>query len=262
MAQFFTESLKLPASPTPAFPIFVKVGFQPAYIKILDLTQLETPTETNGYMAEWWQGMPSGAAMLSLFGATTFPRLDSYITTGGITILNPLGSTVGPFGIQMGTEQAQYGANVSGFTNANPGVITVDSTYNANITAGSVIRVANLADTQVGPTLNGNYYVASVTGTTVTLGTPPAGFVWYNANGSVISSLNTTSSGVYISGGSVTVLQNSNPVLPNPPFNVNSPTPPWYNQAIQGFSFAQTAFPNASAGDTFLIQAWDNMVQF
>ena len=264
MAQFFYQNLTLPASPTPVFPITVKVGFQPAYIKVLNLTQLTTPVATNGYLAEWWYGMPSGAALITDFGASaTFFRGDSYITTGGITLLNQLGSTVGPYGIQQGTEQAQYGANLTGFTNANPGVLTVDSTYNANITAGSVIRVANVADNQGGTSsLNGNYYVASVTGTTITLGTPPAGFVWQNSNFSTLSSLNTSGFNTYISGGSVTLLQNANPALPNPPFSVNSSTPSWYNEAVQGFTFAQTAFPGASAGDNYLIQAWSNMVVF
>lgn len=251
MAQFFTQNLTLPSVPTPAFPIIVKVGFQPALIRIIDFTQLKSPTNSHGIMAEWWQGMDSPGAMLTAYTASQPAIARTYITTGGITLLNSLGSEVG-----------QYGATVSGFTNAASGVLTVDSTYNANITAGCVIRVANLADDQSAATLNGVYYVASVTGTGITLGAAPSGFVFNNANGSVIKSPNTSALAVYVSGGSVTVLQTATATLPNPPYNINSNVPAWYNESVQGFSIGSSCFASGSASDNFLIQAWDNMVQF
>ena len=255
MAQTLFTTVQL----TAAAPsnIYVKVGFVPARIELINLTQLQASPHvaTNGYKAYWQQGMPQGSAIGTLFGAsTTFLATDVYIPTGGITLLNPLGS-----------EQGQYGAVASGFTNANPGVITVDSTYAAGITAGSVIRVSLIADNQTGTvqSLNGDYYVASVTATTITLGAAPAG-TWSQTT---LNSFNTSVTGtsVYVSGGVVTLLQNANATVPNPPHNIYGNVPSWYNEAIQGFIIGTSTFANATYssttpfGDVILVSAFDAM---
>lgn len=229
---------------TPA--IQVQTGFTPGLIKLTNLTRLQASPHvaTVGYDAMWQFGMPQPSAIISTFLAATFAAVPQYITTGGISLLNPLGS-----------EQGQYGATISGFTNANPGVLTVNSTIPTQIMAGDIIRVAAVADSQVGPTLNGDYYVASVTGTTITLGTAPAG-LWTQTT---LSSLNTTSSGVYISGGFVTVLQTAIPTIPNPPYNAYSDVPSWWNSAIQGFTIGTSTFPGWVAADVILVAAWDMM---
>jgi hypothetical protein len=253
MAQTLFTTVQLNSAS--AANIYVKVGFVPARIELINLTQLQTPTATNGYKALWQQGMAQPSAIVTKFySAATTPAVSlvdqtSYITTGGISLLNPLGA-----------EQGQYGAVASGFTNANPGVITVDSTYSAGITAGCIIRVSLVADNQAGTQdLNGDYYVASVTATTVTLGTAPAG-LWTQTT---LSSPNTTGFSVYVSGGVVTVLQNANATVPNPPHNIYSNVPSWYNEAIQGFIIGTSTFANATysatVGDTILVAAWDAM---
>ncbi len=250
MAQTLFTSVTLNSAA--AANIYVKVGFTPARIELINLSQLQASPHiaTNGYKALWQQGMPQGSAITTLFGASaTFLATDGYISTGGITLLN-----------QLGSEQGQYGAVVSGFTNANPGVITVDSTYAASITAGCIIRVALLADNQAGTSsLNGDYYVASVTATTITLGTAPAG-LWTQTT---LNPISTVGFSAYVSGGVVTLLQNANATVPNPPNNIYSNVPSWYNEAIQGFTIGTSTFANATysatVGDVILVAAWDAM---
>jgi len=252
MAQTLFTTVQLNSAS--AANIYVKVGFVPAKIELLNLTQLQTPTATNGYKAIWQQGMAAGSAIVTgFYSVATTPAValadkTSYISSGGITLLNPLGS-----------EQGQYGAVVSGFTNASSGVITVDSTLAAGITAGCVIRVSLVADNQSSAvSLNGDYYVASVTATTITLGTAPAG-TWPFP----LLPASTSSSSVYISGGVVTLLQNANATTPNPPHNIYSDVPTWYNEAIQGFTIGTSTFANATysatVGDIILVSAWDAM---
>ncbi len=230
--------------------IYVQCGFTPGYISLINLTQVKTPTNTNGWKAFWQTGMAAASAVVTTYKtATNINDVTTYVSSGGITLLNPLGSEAG-----------QYGANVSGFTNASPGVITVDSTTPPQITAGCIIRVALVADNQAGTqSLNGDYYVASVTPTTITLGTAPAG-LWTQTT---LSAANTTGYSVYVSGGVVTVLQNANATTPNPPHNIYSDVPDWWNQASQGFIIGTSCFANATysatVGDVILVSAWDQM---
>ncbi len=231
--------------------IYVDLGFTPGRIELINLTKMQANPHvaTVGWKAFWQTGMASGTAISTAFGAsTTFYDVTSNVASAGITLLNPLGSEAG-----------QYGAVVSGFTNANPGVLTVDSTANANIAAGCIIRVSLVADNQAGPTLNGDYYVTSVTPTTITVGTAPAG-LWSQTT---LNSLNTTSSGVYVSGGAVTLLQTASATTPNPPNTIYSNVPKWYNEAQQGFIIGTSVFPGAtystSSPDIILVSAWDQM---
>lgn len=63
-----------------------------------------------------------------------------------------------------------FGAAISGFTNANPGVITAANVSALGFAAGDTINVVNLADDQsAANSLNGQFTVASVTATTITL---------------------------------------------------------------------------------------------
>lgn len=247
----------VPLNLAEAAPIYVQTGFTPGRIELINLTQLQASPHvaTNGYEALWQYGMPQGSAITQLFGASsTFLATPGYIASGGITLLNPLGM-----------EKGQYGATISGFTNASPGVIAVDSTFPTQIMAGNIIRVAGVADNQSGTsnpsTLNGDYYVASVTATTITLGTAPVG-LWTQT---VLSSPNTSTPGisVYVSGGWVTVLQTSTPTVPNPPYDVYSDVPSWWNSAIQGFTIGASTFANATYStttpDIILVAAWDMM---
>lgn len=224
MAQnFFTTASVVSTSS----PIQVKIGFNPGRVEVINLNATASPTSAHVFKALWQYGMTSGTAILTKY--TSAPADETiYQSSNGITLLNVGGQGSG-----------QYGAIASGFTNANTGVITVDSTTAAAITAGCVIQVEGLADDQSGATLNGVYTVLSVTATTITTDT------------------NTTSYGVYQSGGFVTLVTNANPTSPNPPYNIYSNVATWYNQAIQGIQIGTACLTNASASDTLLIAAWD-----
>lgn len=138
------------------------IGFAPSHIVIMS---------TSGTFArfEWNDQMPAGASAATV-GA------GAYTTTNGITFN---ASPQGQFG------QPLSGAGAAAFTNANPGVITVqDGSF---YKAGDVINVTGVANTNVGQTLNGQYTIASVSGNALTTTT------------------NTTAYGVRVSGGTVTL---------------------------------------------------------
>lgn len=80
-------------------------------------------------------------------------------------------------------------ATASGFTNAAPGVITVNDTATFGFAAGDTIKVAEVADDLTGDaSLNNNFTIASVTATTITL----------------VEDTSVTGYSVYVSGGKVT----------------------------------------------------------
>jgi len=115
------------------------VGFTVAKITTIDIT--------NGGSWQWVNGMVNG----------------SYLDVDAGTITGTNGFT--PL-----AESANFGASISGFTNASPGVITVDDTSVAGFAAGDTIKVASLADDgSAANSLNGTFTVASVTATTITL---------------------------------------------------------------------------------------------
>ncbi len=117
----------------------------------------------------------------------------------------------------MSFGQARYGAIISGFTNASSCVITVDSTQFFNI--GDEIRVANVVCDLTGNQLNGDYLITALSSNQITINQDTSLF------------------GVYISGGYVTVLEESN--QHKPPFlqaNLTQEFVPWtvFNQAKGG----------------------------
>lgn len=159
MAQIKTFSWD---NPNPAVARDLDVGFTVAEITTIDVT--------NGGSWQWISGMPDGYVLDVDAG--------SIATSNGFTPL---------------AESANFGASISNFTNANPGVITVDDTGPAGFAAGDTIKVASLADDGAGTSLNGTWTVASVTATGITLNED-------------------TSSGysAYVSGGFVTRVSDTN----------------------------------------------------
>lgn len=138
------------------------VGFEVAKVEIWDLT---TPNRF-----EWTKDMASGAYF-------TLGTL-AYTTSNGVTPLS---------------QNTAVGATVSGFTNANPGVITVNDTATFGYAAGDTIKVAGVADDGSSTSsLNGTFTIASITATTITLVE------------------NTTAYSVYVSGGFVTRVSDTN----------------------------------------------------
>lgn len=141
---------------------YQKLGFAPAHIKIMAVSGTVANSEWNDQMAAGSVQTQANAGTLAISA------------TNGITfVANP----PGVFG------QALVGAGAAAFTNANPGVITVqDASF---FKAGDVINVTGIANTNVGATLNGQYTIASIAGNAITTTT------------------NTTTYGVRVSGGSV-----------------------------------------------------------
>lgn len=145
------------------------IGFAPAHIKIMSVSG----TVTN---AEWNDQMAAGSVQTQANAGTL-----AYSASNGITYNS---SPQGQFG------QPLSGAGAAAFTNANPGVITVqDGSY---FKAGDVINVTGVANTNVGATLNGQYTIASVSGNALTTTT------------------NTTAYGVRVSGGTVSLYSRPN----------------------------------------------------
>lgn len=140
------------------------IGFEVAKIEVWDLT---TPNRF-----EWTSDM----ADASYFTLGTL----AYTTSNGVTPL---------------AQSASYGAAISGFTNANPGVITVNDTATFGFAAGDTIKVAGVADDLTGTlSLNNNFTVASVTATTITL----------------VENTTVTAYSVWVSGGFVTRVSDTN----------------------------------------------------
>lgn len=162
-------------NPNPAVARNLNVGFQVAKIEIWDLT---TPNRF-----EWTDDMADAAYF-------TLGTL-AYTTSNGVTPL---------------AQDAAFGATISGFTNANPGVITVNDTATFGFAAGDTIKVSELADDgSAANGLNGEFTVASVTATTITL------------------SENTSAYSVYVSGGKAVRVSDT-----------NGDAIPIENQAIRG----------------------------
>jgi len=103
----------------------------------------------------------------------------AYTTTNGVTPL---------------AQSTRVGAAISGITNASPGVLTVDDTAAFGFAVGDTIKVAGVADDGSSTSLNAEYTIASLTATTITTAT------------------NTTAYSVYVSGGSVSRVSDTNGV--------------------------------------------------
>lgn len=106
----------------------------------------------------------------------------AYTTTNGVTPLS---------------QDSVYGATISAFSNANTGVITVNDTATFGFAVGDTIKVAELADDLSGTnSLNGTFVIDSLTSTTIT----------------VTTDTSVTGYSVYVSGGVVTRVSDTNGV--------------------------------------------------
>jgi hypothetical protein len=141
-----------------------EVGFTVGEITVTDIT--------NGAQWYWNSSMASASYLLVSSGAVT--------TSNGFTPL---------------AQSTAVGATISGFTNANPGVITVNDTATFGYATGDTIKVTEIADDGTGTaSLNNTFTVASVTATTITL----------------VEDTSVTGYSVYVSGGKVTRVSDTN----------------------------------------------------
>jgi len=186
----------------PAVARNLDVGFTVAKITTIDVT--------NGGSWQWVTGMTAGYVLDVDSGAIT--------TSNGFTPLS---------------ESANFGAAISAFSNASPGVITVDDSTVAGFAIGDTIKVAALADDgAAADSLNGTYTIASLTATALTLN----------------EATNATHS-AYVSGGFVTRVSdvNGNPI-------------PTENFARRGMTVGTTPVGAASAVMVAIVEGMESVV--
>lgn len=131
------------------------------------VAEATTVDTTNG--GSWyWNNQMADAAVLDVDSG-------AFATTNGFTPLS---------------ESANYAASISGFTAANPGVITVDDTALYGFVIGDTIKVEGVADDGTATSLNRDYVIASFTATTIT------------------TDIDTSAYSVWVSGGKVSRVSN------------------------------------------------------
>lgn len=169
---------------TPVAPRNLDVGFTGSTIEIFNLS---TPA------ALYWT-LDMGQDSVFNVGVPAF------ITSNGVTLLS---------------QDSTFGANVSGFTNAAPGVLTVNDTATFGFAVGDTIKVASLADDGSGTnSLNSEFTIASFTATAITL----------------VEDTSVTGFSVYVSGGIVTRVS-----------DINGVAIPTENFAIEGLTLGTSA---------------------
>lgn len=187
-------------NPNPAVARNLDCGFSPVEVTVVDMT--------NGGSWYWNSGFTNGTV------------LD--VDAGTIT---------GSNGVTPLAQNAIYGAAITGFTNANPGVITASNIAQVGIVAGDVIKVAGLADDGTATSLNAQFTVDSVTATTITTTT------------------NTSAYSVYVSGGVASRVSDSN----------GDPVPV-ENVAIRGLTLGTSAVGAASASMSAVVRGDEPVV--
>lgn len=132
------------------------LGFEVAEIRMVD--------ETNG--GEWyWNDQMADASYQD-------------VTDGSITLTN---------GFTPLSQDASYGASISGFTNAANGVITATGIDTFGFAVGDTIKATGIADDLSSSTsLNGTYTIQSLTSTTITVEESTSGASTYVSGGTVI----------------------------------------------------------------------------
>lgn len=113
----------------------------------------------------------------------------------------------------MPVGNARFGATITNFTSATPGIIYIDNNF--LLTPNQRIRVAGIADDQSGSTLNGDYTIDFV------------------LSASVVLVEDTSLKANYISGGYLTVTLLDEPISPNPPYDAYNNVPDFWNQSNQ-----------------------------
>lgn len=197
MAQIKTFSW---TNANPAVARNLDVGFTVAEITTIDTT--------NGGSWQWVTGMASGSSLDVDAG-----------TISGSNGFTPL------------AQNAAYGATMSNFTSANPGVITASNVSQFGFAAGDTILVSECADDGSGTSKNGEFTVASVTGTTITLVE------------------NTSAYSVYVSGGVVSRVSDT-----------NGDAVATENFAIRGMTVGTTPVGAASAAMVAIVKGQESVV--
>lgn len=124
------------------------------------VSEITVTDATNGAQYYWNKSMPTASYLRVDTGA--------YTASNGFTPLS---------------QSAIFGATISNFTTANPGVLTGTNITACGFAAGDTIEVSAVAESGAGTTKNGTFTVASVTGTTITLNESTVGYKTYVSGG-------------------------------------------------------------------------------
>lgn len=186
-------------NPNPAIARNLDVGFEVDMVTIVDTT--------NGGSWQWNSGMANGTVL----------DVDA-------------GTIAGSNGVTPVSQGAMFGAAISNFTSANPGVITASNLAAFGFEAGDTVMVSAVAESGSGNSKNGTFTVASVSATALTL------------------SDNTTGYNTYVSGGYVSRVSDAdgNPIPTN-------------NVAIQGITLGTSAVGGNAAAMVAVVQGAMNV---
>jgi hypothetical protein len=168
---------------------------------------------------------PVEVTIVNLTGGGSW-SLNSGFTNGTVLDVDA-GTIAGANGVTPLSQSSVYGAAISAFTNANPGVITASNIAQVGIVAGDTIKVAGVADDGSGTSLNqeSTFTVASVTATAITL------------------DQDTSAYSVWVSGGFVSRVSDS-----------NGSAVPTENFAIRGLTLGTSAVGANSASMTAVVR--------
>lgn len=152
----------------PAVARNLDCGFDPVEITIVDIT--------NGGQFYWNNQFTDGYVQDVDAGSMS--------TSNGVTPLS---------------QSAVYGAAITAFSNANPGVITASNIAQVGIAAGDTIKVSGVADDGASGSLNADFTVASVSATQITLSEDTSsGYSAYVSDGVAVRKTDTNGDAVPI----------------------------------------------------------------
>lgn len=151
MSQMKTYSFTSAASPV---NVDINVGFDVASVEIFNQTgQGSSANPGVVKKAHWSDTMAAASAMLVKNTAGAATDESSYISSAGFSMIS---------------DTATYGSAISGFTNANPAVITVSDAVGAGFAVGDTVQVAEMAYSGAGTNPNQTYVIASISGNAIT----------------------------------------------------------------------------------------------
>jgi len=169
MSQMKTYTFTSAASPA---AVDIDLGFNAASVMLVNETGQGSAANPGVVKRAYWNDTMAAAEAILVKNTNGAATDESSMVTSN--------------GISMISDEATYGSVITGFTNANPGVITATDVAGAGFAAGDTIKVTEIADDLTGTgSLNGTYVITSVTATTITITTSTVGKAAYVSGGNV-----------------------------------------------------------------------------
>lgn len=132
----------------------INIGFDVASVSLINETA-QGSTANPGVVkkALWNDTMAAAEAAIVKNTAGAATDESSFITSNGFSMIS---------------DSATYGSAISGYTNANPAVITVGDAVGAGFVVGDTIQVTDMAYSGAGTNPNQAYVIASISGNAIT----------------------------------------------------------------------------------------------